>query len=88
MAAKIFSTPEVQDFLRLASGLDTEGGSPRTKQIVHRILDGLARLGIIPSELLQLAPHSLDFVRTRAASLRSVFSGQALGSRNARSSAV
>lgn len=28
MAAKIFSTPEVQDFLRLASGLDTEGGSP------------------------------------------------------------
>ncbi|BEV14398.1 catechol 1,2-dioxygenase [Herbaspirillum sp. DW155] len=41
MAAKIFSTPEVQDFLRLASGLDTEGGSPRTKQIVHRILSDL-----------------------------------------------
>ena len=41
MAAKIFSTPEVQDFLRLASGLDTDGGSPRTKQIVHRILSDL-----------------------------------------------
>ncbi|MGC8035463.1 dioxygenase, partial [Salmonella enterica] len=25
----------------LASGLDTEGGSPRTKQIVHRILSDL-----------------------------------------------
>lgn len=41
MAAKIFSTREVQDFLRLASGLDTEGGNPRTKQIVHRILSDL-----------------------------------------------
>lgn len=41
MAAKIFSTPEVQDFLRLASGLDNDGGNPRMKQIVHRILSDL-----------------------------------------------
>ncbi|RZA30378.1 MAG: catechol 1,2-dioxygenase [Proteobacteria bacterium] len=38
MSAKIFNTPEVQDFLRLASGLQQEGGNPRTKAIIHRIL--------------------------------------------------
>ena len=31
----------MQDFLRLASGLDQPGGTPRTKQIVHRILSDL-----------------------------------------------
>lgn len=41
MAVKIFNTPEVQDFLRLASGLDQDGGQLRTKQIVHRILSDL-----------------------------------------------
>lgn len=41
MTAKIFNTSEVQDFLRLASGLDQDGGNPRTKQIVHRILSDL-----------------------------------------------
>lgn len=38
MSTKIFNTPEVQDFLRLASGLQQEGGNPRTKAIIHRIL--------------------------------------------------
>jgi len=41
MSVQIFNTPEVQDFLRLASGLNQEGGNPRTKQIVHRILSDL-----------------------------------------------
>ena len=41
MTAKIFNTPEVQDFLRLASGLDQSGGNARTKQIIHRILSDL-----------------------------------------------
>lgn len=41
MSVHIFNTPEVQDFLRLASGLDQTGGSPRTKQIVYRILSDL-----------------------------------------------
>lgn len=41
MATQIFNTAEVQDFLRLASGLDQGGGNPRTKQIVHRILSDL-----------------------------------------------
>jgi catechol 1,2-dioxygenase len=41
MSVHIAQTPEVQDFLRLASGLDQPGGSPRTKQIVHRILSDL-----------------------------------------------
>ena len=41
MSVQIFNTPEVQDFLRLASGLNQEGGSPRAKQIIHRILSDL-----------------------------------------------
>lgn len=41
MSIQLFNTSEVQDFLRLASGLDQPGGSPRTKQIIHRILSDL-----------------------------------------------
>ncbi|QMV73312.1 catechol 1,2-dioxygenase [Comamonas piscis] len=41
MSAPIFNTPDVQDFLRLASGLNQDGGNPRTKQIIHRILSDL-----------------------------------------------
>lgn len=41
MTVQIFKTEEVQDFLRLASGLNQEGGNPRTKKIVHRILSDL-----------------------------------------------
>eukprot|EP01030_Chromulinospumella_sphaerica_P023551 gene23551-23585_t len=41
MATHIFNTPEVQDFLRLASGLTQSGGNPRAKQIVHRLLSDL-----------------------------------------------
>lgn len=41
MSVHIAQTPEVQDFLRLASGLDQPGGNARTKQIVHRILSDL-----------------------------------------------
>ncbi|WP_027476626.1 catechol 1,2-dioxygenase [Curvibacter gracilis] len=41
MTVQIFNTPEVQDFLRLASGLGQAGGNPRTKKIVHRILSDL-----------------------------------------------
>lgn len=41
MSIQIFQTPEVQDFLRLASGLDQEGGNPRTKAIMHRLLSDL-----------------------------------------------
>jgi catechol 1,2-dioxygenase len=41
MSVHIAQNTEVQDFLRLASGLDQPGGTPRTKQIVHRILSDL-----------------------------------------------
>lgn len=41
MSVQIFNTPEVQDFLSLASGLNQEGGNPRAKQIIHRILSDL-----------------------------------------------
>ena len=41
MSIQLFDTTEVQDFLRLASGLNQPGGNPRTKQIIHRILSDL-----------------------------------------------
>lgn len=41
MSVQIFNTSEVQDFLRLASGLTQDGGNLRTKQIIHRILSDL-----------------------------------------------
>lgn len=44
MNVKIFDTQEVQDFLRLASGLEQEGGNPRVKQITHRILSDLFKM--------------------------------------------
>ncbi len=54
MSVQIYSTPEVQDFLRLASGLQQEGGNPRAKQIVHRLLSDLFKaiedLNITPDE--------------------------------------
>ncbi len=54
MSSHIFHTPEVQDFLRLASGLDQEGGNSRTKAIIHRILSDLFKtiedLDITPDE--------------------------------------
>lgn len=54
MSVRIFDSQEVQDFLKMASGLNGEGGSPRTKQIVHRLLSDLFRaiedLDITPDE--------------------------------------
>jgi len=41
MNVRIYDTPEVQDFLRLASGLNQDGGNPRVKAIVHRVLSDL-----------------------------------------------
>lgn len=41
MSVKIFATEDVQDFLRTAAGLTNEGGNPRVKQIVHRIISDL-----------------------------------------------
>lgn len=54
MSVKIFSSGEVQDFLRLASGLNAAEGNPRTKQIVYRLLSDLFKaiedLDITPDE--------------------------------------
>lgn len=41
MSVQIFNTSQVQDFLRLASGLTNNGGNPRAKQVIHRILSDL-----------------------------------------------
>jgi len=41
MTVQIFKTNEVQDFLKLASGLTQKGGNQRTKTIIHRILSDL-----------------------------------------------
>lgn len=54
MSVKLFDTKEVQDFLKIASGLTYEGGNPRTKEIVHRIISDLYKtiedLNITPDE--------------------------------------
>lgn len=54
MSVKIFENPAVQDFLRTAAGLTNEGGNPRTKEIVHRIISDLFKaiddLNITPDE--------------------------------------
>lgn len=54
MTVKIFDTPEVQNFIRLATGLDYEGGDARTKEIVFRIVTDLFKtiedLDITPDE--------------------------------------
>lgn len=41
MSVKIFETAEVQDFLKLACGLENTDGNPRAKQIIHRIVSDL-----------------------------------------------
>ncbi|MCA0342323.1 catechol 1,2-dioxygenase [Shinella sp.] len=54
MTVRIFDRPEIQDFLKVVSGLDKPGGSPRMKEITHRLLSDLFRaiddLDITPDE--------------------------------------
>src|SRR2546421_9162375 len=54
MAAKLVQTNEVQDYLKLVSGLTNTIGKARVKQIVHRIVSDLFRaiedLEITPEE--------------------------------------
>ncbi|WP_442081700.1 dioxygenase, partial [Rhizobium johnstonii] len=54
MDVKIFDKPEVQDFLKVLSGLNNAGGNPRMKQIVHRLMSDLFKaiddLNITPDE--------------------------------------
>ncbi|OFS88637.1 catechol 1,2-dioxygenase [Oligella sp. HMSC05A10] len=54
MSVKLFDTKEVQDFLKIACGLTYEGGNPRTKEIIHRIVSDLYKtiedLNIAPDE--------------------------------------
>ena len=54
MNVKIFDTPEIQTFLKTLSGLDKQGGNPRTKEIVYRIMSDLFKaiddLDITPDE--------------------------------------
>ncbi|MDE3029334.1 MAG: catechol 1,2-dioxygenase, partial [Paracoccaceae bacterium] len=54
MNVKIFNKPETQDFLKVLSGLNTDNGNPRVKQIVHRLMSDLFRaiddLNITPDE--------------------------------------
>ncbi|AWB32530.1 catechol 1,2-dioxygenase [Orrella marina] len=44
MSVKIFESQEVQDFLKLASGLNQDGGTPRVKELVHRIVSDLFKV--------------------------------------------
>jgi catechol 1,2-dioxygenase len=44
VSTAISQRPDVQTFLRIASNLDREGGNPRVKQVVHRILSDVFRM--------------------------------------------
>jgi catechol 1,2-dioxygenase len=52
---KVFGTKEVQDLLKAASNLDSQVGSDRTKQIIHRLLSDLFKavddLDMTPEEI-------------------------------------
>lgn len=54
MSVNIFSKPEIQDFLKVLSGLDKAGGNPRVKQVVRRLMSDLFKaiddLAISPDE--------------------------------------
>ncbi|MGH2341665.1 catechol 1,2-dioxygenase [Segnochrobactraceae bacterium EtOH-i3] len=54
MTVQIFDRPDIQTFLNTLSGLDKEGGNPRLKQIIHRIVSDLFKaiddLDITPDE--------------------------------------
>ena len=54
MTVAIFNRPDIQDFLKVLSGLDQTNGNPRVKQIVHRIVSDLFKtiddLDITPDE--------------------------------------
>ncbi|MVA24984.1 catechol 1,2-dioxygenase (plasmid) [Agrobacterium vitis] len=54
MNVEIFNRPDIQAFLKTLSGLDKDGGSPRMKQITHRIMSDLFKaideLNITPDE--------------------------------------
>ncbi|MFT3755696.1 MAG: catechol 1,2-dioxygenase [Pseudoxanthomonas sp.] len=55
MSVKIFDSKPVQDFLRTIANLDGEGGNPRVKQVVHRIVSDLFKtiedLDLTPDEV-------------------------------------
>lgn len=54
MSVKITDSREIQDFVRIASGLTAGAGDPRTKQIIHRLLSDVFKaiedLDITPDE--------------------------------------
>ena len=54
MSVKIYPTQPVQDFLKTISGLDTQAGNPRVKQIIHRVVSDLFKaiddLDVTPDE--------------------------------------
>jgi catechol 1,2-dioxygenase len=54
MSVKIFDRPDVQDFLKVLSGLTNDSGNPRVKQVIHRLMSDLFRaiddLDVTPDE--------------------------------------
>ncbi|MEG1768164.1 MAG: dioxygenase, partial [Comamonas sp.] len=68
MSVRIFDTPDVQDFLKTIAGLEMDGGNPRTKQIIHRIVSDLFKiiedLDITPDEYWSAVAY-LNFLGAR-----------------------
>jgi len=68
MSVHIFETAEVQDFLKTIAGLDNEGGNPRIKQVMHRVVSDLFKmiedLEITPDEYWAAVAY-LNFLGAR-----------------------
>src|SRR5437870_13472078 len=73
MAAKLVQTNEVQDYLKLVSGLTNTRGKARVKQIVHRnvsdLFQAIEDLEITPEEFCTGVSYSNDLGAARAAGL-------------------
>ncbi len=54
MSVRIFDRPDVQNFLKVLSGLTNDGGNPRVKQVIHRLMSDLFKaiddLDVTPDE--------------------------------------
>jgi Catechol dioxygenase N terminus len=70
---KIAETPEIEEFLRVVSGLDQSGGDPRTKKIAHRIVTYLFKtiddLDITPDEFWAAVSYINDLSASSEAGL-------------------
>lgn len=73
MSVKTMQTPEVQELLKRVAGLDKEGGNPRAKAIVHRLMSDIYQIiedfDVTPDELWRAVYYINDLGACKEASL-------------------